>query len=328
MVYNIRVSIVAIAVATLFATSSAMAENRQKVTMHLDFLVNGYHAPFYIAQAKGWYKEAGLDVTIRPGRGSADAIKTVGTGQAEFGFPDFGATIKAMAQDIPVTAVAAFVQQVPAGIISFTNNAVDKPKDLEGKSIAVAPFGATAMMMPAWAKINGVDLGKVDVKTYNFGAMVPSFLTGKVDTTVGYAFGEYLAARTKSQNKPVQFLAFADTGIGAYSNGIIVNSGFMKANPKIVSAFVKTSLRGLAYALENKKEAIAATAKNTETSAATLLAQLELAERFFRAPGVEKRGWGVMTDEKWQATQDIQVKFNKQKKIISLDRVYTNRFVK
>jgi len=323
-----RAIILAATVAALFASSSVRAENLQKVTMHLDFLVNGYHAPFYVAEAKGWYREAGLDVTIRPGKGSADSIKTVGTGQAEFGFPDFGATIKAIADDIPVTAVAAFVQQVPAGIISFTDNPVDKPKDLEGKSIAVAPFGATALMMPAWAKINGVDLNKVDVKTYNFGAMVPSFLTGKVDTTVGYAFGEYLAARTKSENRQVKFLAFADWGIDAYSNGIIVSNAFMEANPKAIEAFVKVSLRGLVFALGNKEEAIAATAKHTETPAETLLAQLELAERFYRAPGAEKRGWGVMTDEQWRATQEIQVKFNNQKTELPLDRVYTNRFVK
>ena len=53
-----------------------------KVIMHLDFLINGYHAPFYIAQKKGWYKDGGIDATIRPGRGTADSIKNVGSGNA------------------------------------------------------------------------------------------------------------------------------------------------------------------------------------------------------------------------------------------------------
>lgn len=323
---NIRTRVAVATLAVLSLAGQALAEDREQVVMHLDFLVNGYHAPLYIAQEKGWYADAGLDVTIRPGKGSADAVKTVGTGQAEFGFPDYGASVKAMADGVPITAVAAFVQQVPAGVISFADNPVKEPKDLHGKSIAVAPFGATALMMPAWANLNGVDLSKVDVQTYNFGAMVPSFLTDKVDTTVGYAFGEFLAAKTKS-DKEVLFLAFADWGIDAYSNGIIVSNEFMEANPEAVGAFVQASVRGIEYALTNKDEAIAATAKHTETPPETLLAQLELAERFYRAPGVEERGWGVMTDEKWTATQDIQVQYNEQKEPLPLDRIYTNKFL-
>jgi len=317
-----------VALATTVMWSSVSAAAEQKVTMHLDFLVNGYHAPFYLANEKGWYKEAGLSVTIRPGRGTADSIKNVATGQAQFGFPDFGAVSKAIADGIPITAVAAFSQTVPAGIISFADKPINKPKDLEGKSIAVAPFGATAIMMPAFAKINGVDMSKVKVQTYNFGAMVPSFLTGKVDATVGYVFGEFHAAQKKSPKRKVLFLAMADWGIGAYSNGIVVNNAFMKSNPKAVAAFVKASLRSLKYTLTHLDEAIAATAKHTETPAATLKEQLQLALRNFDTPQARKLGWGTMTDDKWKATQDIQVEFNKQKKRVPLSAIYTNKFVK
>src|SRR5690348_17304931 len=154
-----------------------------KVTMYLDFLVNGYHSPFYFAREKGWYKEAGLDVTISPGKGTADSIKTVGTGNAEFGFPDYGAVAKAISDGLPITAVAAFVQDTPSGIVSFADAPVKTPKDLEGKTLSIAPFGATTIMLPAFMKLAGVDVSKVKTVTYNFGAVVPSFLTGKADAT-------------------------------------------------------------------------------------------------------------------------------------------------
>src|SRR5262249_15887760 len=84
-------------------SSLAMPVSAQtKVTMYLAFLVNGYHAPFYLANEKGWYKEVGLDVTISPGRGTSDSIKQVGTGNAQFGEPDFGAVSKAVSQGIPI----------------------------------------------------------------------------------------------------------------------------------------------------------------------------------------------------------------------------------
>ncbi len=211
--------------ATLIWAAALAAQT--KVTMYLDFLVNGYHSPFYVAKEKGWYKEAGLNVTISPGKGTADSIKTAGTGNAEFGFPDFGALAKAVSEGVPLTAVAAFVHDTPSGIISFADKPVKTPKDLEGKTLAVAPFGATAIMLPAFAKLSNVDMGKVKTVTYNFGAMVPSFLTGKVDATIGYYFGEYLAARTKSKNKPVVWLHLASFGIKTYANGIAVNNDFL-----------------------------------------------------------------------------------------------------
>ena len=299
-----------------------------KVKMYLDFLVNGYHSPFYLAKEKGWYKEAGLDVTISPGKGTADSIKTVGTGNAEFGFPDFGALAKAVSEGVPLTAVAAFVHDTPGGIISFADKPVKTPKDLEGKSLAVAPFGATTIMLPAFAKLSNVDMSKVKTVTYNFGAMVPSFLTGKVDATIGYYFGEYLAARTESKNKPVLFLRMVDFGIKTYANGIVVNNDFMAKDPKAVAAFVKTSLRALEYTYKNVDEAAGYAAKHTETPKALLKGQLTLAIELMDTPEARKAGYGLMTSEKWASTQKLQVEYGGQKQPVSDDKLWTNKFVK
>lgn len=299
-----------------------------KVTMYLDFLVNGYHSPFYLAKEKGWYKEAGLDVTISPGKGTADSIKTVGTGNAEFGFPDFGAAAKAISEGVPITAVAAFVQDTPAGIISFADKPVKVPKDLEGKSLAVAPFGATAIMLPAFAKLSNVDMTKVKTVTYNFGAMVPSFLTGTVDATIGYYFGEYLAARTESKTKPIVFLRLSEFGLRTYANGIVVNNAFMAKDPKAVGAFVKTSLRALEYTYKNVDEAAGYAAKYTETPKSLLKEQLTLAIELMDTPEARKAGYGVMTAEKWASTQKLQVEYGGQKELLPDAKLWTNSFIK
>jgi len=318
----------ALLLAAGLALTAAPATAQTKVTMYLDFLVNGYHSPFYVALEKGWYKEAGLTVTIAPGKGTADSIKTVATGNAEFGFPDFGALAKAVSEGVPLTAVAAFVHDTPAGIISFADKPIKTPKDLEGKTLAVAPFGATAIMLPAFTKLSNVDMSKVKTVTYNFGAMVPSFLTNKVDATIGYYFGEYLAARTESKNKPIVFLRLADFGIKTYANGIAVNNDFMAKNPKAVEAFVKTSLKALEYTYKNIDEAAGYAAKHTETPKATLKEQLTLAIELMDTPAAKKDGYGVMTAEKWGATQKLQVEYGGQKQAVADDKLWTNKFVK
>jgi NitT/TauT family transport system substrate-binding protein len=317
-----------LAAAALGIGLAAPAAAQTKVTMYLDFLVNGYHSPFYVAKEKGWYKEAGLDVTISPGKGTADSIKTTGTGNAEFGFPDFGALAKAVSEGVPLTAVAAFVHDTPAGIISFTANPVKVPKDLEGKTLAVAPFGATAIMLPAFAKLANVDMSKVKTVTYNFGAMVPSFLTGKVDATIGYYFGEYLAARTESKEKPVTFLRLSEFGVKTYANGIAVNNDFRAKNPKAVEAFVKTSIRALEYTFKNIDEAAGYAAKYTETPKATLKEQLTLAVELMDTAEAKKAGYGVMTEEKWASTQKLQVEYGGQKQPVPSEKLWTNQFVK
>jgi NitT/TauT family transport system substrate-binding protein len=325
---NPRIRPAAICAATgaaLLLSVSALAET--KVTMHLDFLVNGYHSPFYLALEKGWYKEAGLDVTINPGKGTADSIKTVATGNAEFGFPDYGATAKAISEGVPLTAVAVFVHETPAGIISFADNPVRKPKDLEGKTLSVAPFGATAIMLPAFTKLANVDMSKVKTVTYNFGAMVPSFLTGKTDATIGYYFGEYLAARTESKGKEVVFLRLSDFGVHTYANGIVVNNEFMASNPEAVEAFVKTSLKALAYTFQHVDEAARAASKHTETPLATLKEQLTLAIELMDTPEAKKAGYGVMTAEKWASTQKLQVEYGGQKAPVPDAKLWTNKFV-
>jgi NitT/TauT family transport system substrate-binding protein len=291
--------------------------------------VNGYHAPFYVAQQKGWYKEAGLNVTIRPGRGTADSIKTVGSGNAQFGFPDFGATAKAVAERIPITAVAAYLQNVPGGVISFAGNPIHEPKDLPGKSLAVASFGASVILFPAVLKRNRIDPALVKQIEYNFGAMVPSFLTGKVDATIGFYFGEYLAAvtETKGTDRKVLFMAFSDFGIHAYGNGLVVNNDFMRAEPDAVRGFVQATMKGIRYTVDHIDEAADAAAKNTETPRKTLREQLALALEFINNDDARRNGFGVMTKAKWDDTQNIGVEFGGQKGVVPDAELWTNKFV-
>jgi len=192
----------------------------------------------------------------------------------------------------------------------------------------VAPFGATAIMLPAFAKLSNVDTTKVKTVTYNFGAIVPSFLTGKVDASIGYYFGEYLAARTEARGKQVVWLSLAKFGVKTYANGIVVNNAFMAKDPKAVEAFVKTSVRALAYTFKNPDEAVGYAAKHTETSKALLKEQLILAMELMDTAEAKQAGYGAMSSEKWASTQKLQVEYGGQKAVVADDKLWTNKFVK
>jgi len=293
--------------------------------MQLDYFTNGYHAPFYVALEKGWYRDAGLDVTLRPGKGTADVIRTMTAGAADFGFPDFASLPRLISDGAPVIAVASVVSECPIMMISLEGKPVRAPNDLLGKTVGVVPGTSTSLMLAALFKINNIDESKLNKVTYGFGAMVPSLLTQKVDAIPGYIFGEYLAA--KNSRKDVVAFKMSDFGVHSYANGIAVRSDFMKKNPDAVRAFVKTTMRALEYSLANRQEAISILAKFTETPAATLAEQLDAAASFIDTENARKVGYGVMTKDVWTATQNIQVKYGEQNAILDDEKLWTNRFV-
>jgi NitT/TauT family transport system substrate-binding protein len=312
--------------ALVLSPQSAPAQTRVKV--HLDWLVNGYHAPFFVALDKGWYKEGGLDVTVVPGKGSFDAIRTAATGNAEFGFADGAVTAKSVTEGLPVKMVAIVVQETLAGIVSFADKKIDKPRDLEGKSVGIVPETASARILPAFFKTAGVDGSRVKVVNFTFATQIPSLLAGQVDSIEGYIIGEYLAARRGAPDRKVSWMPFSDYGLRMYSSGILVNNDFLAKNPQAVRAFVKASMRGLDWTIKNVDGAVDIVARHTETDKPQLKEQLEVAIPYIDTPEARKLGLGVMSAEQWDRTQQIMVDFGGQARKAPGAQIFTNEFLK
>jgi len=75
------------------AAPAAPASPPEKVKLSLNFLPYGLHIGFFAARDLGWYREAGMDVEILKGEGSADAVRRMGTGVVDFAFADLGSLI-------------------------------------------------------------------------------------------------------------------------------------------------------------------------------------------------------------------------------------------
>ncbi|MGH7002851.1 MAG: hypothetical protein ACREIP_02770, partial [Alphaproteobacteria bacterium] len=84
----------------------------------------------------------------------------------------------------------------------------------------------------------------------------------------------------------------------------------------------------LEYTYKNVDEAAGYAAKHTETPKATLKEQLTLALELMDTAGARKAGYGVMTAEKWGATQKLQVEYGGQKQAVADDKLWTNKYVK
>lgn len=327
---RLRYLLPAILALVLQAFAPAMPAHAQTpVKMRLDWLVNGYHAPFYVALEKGWYKDAGLDVTLEPGRGSGDTLKLVAAGNAELGFASSSAAAKAAADGVPIMVVSVLLQKTGMGIASFDSANIHAPKDLEGKKIGIVPEDGASRLLPAFMKINGVDASKVQIVNLTFATQIASLLTGNVDAITGYVMGEYLGAQSGGNGRKVNWLSYDDYGIKMYSNGIITQPDYLKDHPQVIDAFLKATMKGIEWTVQNPDAAIDILSKYTDTDKATLKQQLMVAIPLFsNGDQFDAAGLGKMTDAKWETTQNLMVQYGGQTKVVPPESLYTTQFVK
>jgi NitT/TauT family transport system substrate-binding protein len=300
----------------------------EKLTLLLDFTpAPGTHTVLFVANEKGFFREAGLEVDIQPGTGSANTVTLVGAGRAPIGFADAGAVSLGVAAGAPVTMVAMVNQKTLVTFYSLKPKNITRPKDLEGKTIGFMAGAAEAKLFPAFARKNNVDLSKVKIVDLSFPTRYPSLINGNVD-----ALGAFIVETPNIQaaaGGDVNMLKASDHGVDSYGNGFIVNNDFAAKNPQIVERFVQAAMRSLDYMIKNRNEALQISLKvapNFTREAAD--ARISLILPTFESNATRKNGLGSMEDAIWKETQDIMVRYGGQAKAVELNRLYTNKYLK
>jgi NitT/TauT family transport system substrate-binding protein len=251
------------------------------ITFVTDF---GYNGRYAWALDKGYYRDAGLEVEIVRGQGSANAICHVGAGNAMFGFADAGSLILARANDqIPVKLVAAVYRKPPQAIFCCENPGLKRPKDLEGDTIADTTGASIPALFPAFAKAAGFDAQKVRWVHARIGSLPGLLGTNKVPCVGQFTVGEALLQSRLGSANPVRF-AYADAGLSYYGNGIVATAATITSKPDLVHRFLEATVRGIKNAFADPADAgeimyklvpeVDATMAKKETEAAPQLARI------------------------------------------------------
>jgi NitT/TauT family transport system substrate-binding protein len=227
---------------------TATASAQTSIRFSNDWKWEGPNAPVLLALDRGWYAEAGLDVTVDTGQGSREALPRVADGNNwQMGSADINSLIKFRDKnpDLAPTAVMMVYNAPPFAIIGRKSLGVMAPKDLEGKILgAPAPDGAYAQWK-AFVKENDIDASKVTIENIGFPVREPMLVAGKVDAITGFSFSSFL--NLKANDVPpdeIRVFLMSDYGLDLYGNTIIVNPEFAAANPDAVSGFVRATIRG------------------------------------------------------------------------------------
>ncbi len=292
-----------VAVATSIMAPAAQA---QDVKFVLDFISLGRHAPWYVALGKGYFKEEGLNVTILPSKGTADAIRSVATGTTEFGFIDIPSLVAAGSAGSVVKIVAANYQKPPYCIFSLNPGAnIDSAKKLANIELGSSSASFVPKIWAAVMEMNGVDSKTMKIVNIDGSARVPMLASRKVASIDLFIMSEPAIRRAVPDAKPVCLFA-GDLGLEIYANSIGVHEDYLKKNPEVVKKFVRAALRGWKDTFANPKEAAEIQLKYVKAlNPEIIVEEIEILRRVAITPEVQKNGLGYVTMTRMKNTVDF-----------------------
>jgi NitT/TauT family transport system substrate-binding protein len=293
------------AVAVCFLASAAAAQERD-IKFVLDFISLGRHAPWYVALGKGYYKDEGLNVTILPSKGTADAIRTVATGAAELGFIDVPGLVASGSAGAGVKIVAANYQKPPYCIFSLDPGAnVRLPGQMAGLELGSSTASFTPKIWAAFMEMNKVDSKTLKIVNIDPASRVPMLAAGKVPAIEQFLMSEPGIRRAVTNAKPVCLFA-GDFGLEIYANSIGVSEDFLTKNPDIVKKFVRAALKGWKDALANPEEAARITTQYVKAlDPALAVEEIEILKRIAITPDVVTNGFGYISPARFKNTVDF-----------------------
>lgn len=284
--------------ASASGSASEPSEEKTKITFVLDWTPNTNHTGLYVAQDKGYFSDAGLEVEIvQPPEDGAEML--VGSGKAQFGVSFQDSMLPAVAGDdsIPIEAVAALVQHNTSGIISLKGKGMDRPKGLEGKKYATWDMPIEKATLKEVVEHDGGDFDKVELIPSTVTDEVSALQSGSVDAI--WVFYGWAGVATKLADLETDYFAFKDIDpvFDYYSPVIIGNSDWMKENPDTAKAFLSAVKKGYEFAVDSPEDAAEILSKNAPELDTELVleSQKYLSEQY----KAEVDQWGYIDPARW-----------------------------
>ena len=316
----------------LAAPRVLQAQERARVRLVLNFGVDGSTAPFYHAEARGYFREAGLEVQIDPSNGSGDAITRVASGAYGFGVGDLS-TLTEFASRQPGNAPRAVMvlqNRSPQAVVSLRSAGIAAPRDLEGKVIGNGVSDGSSRMFPAFLRINGVDEAKVMRRQVTAQLRDQMLLTRQVAGVTGFDYTTFFNIKANGVRlEEVSFLNYADHGIDSYGNAILAGQAVIREQPDVVRRFLAAATRAWREAAADPRAAAATIAAQSPLVDAALEAERLswLAQRQVLTPATRARGIGDVEPARLAETIATVASGFGLSRIPAPEEVYDGRFL-
>lgn len=216
------------------------------VSLQLKWRHGFQFAGYYAAQEKGYYRDAGLDVTLLEAHPGVDVVADVTSGRADFGVGTSGLLVARQA-GAPVVVLAAIFQHSPLVLVARKDASVQSVHDLSGRTLMVEP-GSEELL--AYLRSEHISTDKLKYVEHSFDPQ--DLIEGRVDAISGYSSNEPFFL----DKAGFEYFVFTprSAGIDFYGDNLFTSEARLRFTPDLVRAFREASLRGWRYAMEHPEE--------------------------------------------------------------------------
>jgi NitT/TauT family transport system substrate-binding protein len=249
----------AAATALLATLAPATAQGLTPIKFQLDWRFEGPAALFLQPVAKGYFRDAKLDVQVDAGTGSGAAVQRVATGTYDMGFADLAALMEFHANnpDAPNKPVAVMMvyNNTPAAVMALKKSGIKSPADLNGKKLGAPVFDAGRRGFPIFQKANNI--ANVSWVSMDPPLRETMLARGDLDAITGFSFTSLLNLEARGVKlEDVVTLPYSEHGVKLYGNVIIASPKLVKENPQAVKAFLTAFAKGAKEVMANPDASI------------------------------------------------------------------------
>jgi NitT/TauT family transport system substrate-binding protein len=250
----------ALTIAASFYAHGAQTAEKTSVKFIMDWAFEGAQAIWPTAVESGCFAENNLDVKIDRSFGSGDALSKLASGAYDIGVADFSSltAYDSAHPDDKITAVLVISERSAMSIVTLKKYGIDKPQDLVGKKIADQQGEASRVMFPAFAKANNIDPNSITWVSVAPNLRQPILVKGEADAAAGHRFTVLVGLRALGiKDEDVTTFPYADWGVRAFGNSVVVKKQWASAHPEAMRAFVKCSVSAIKMSIANPEQSIA-----------------------------------------------------------------------
>jgi len=294
----------------------------ESISLQLQWVTQAQFAGYYVALDKGWYREEGIDLTIRPGGPDLVPVDLVSAGTHDFGTVLLADLAVAVQEGKPVISLAQIQQMNGLLLVAFKSSGIEQPKDFVGKRVGVWLGGWEAQFNAMVAKEG---LSAQDFELVSQGFSMDPFLAGQLDVASAMIYNEYhVVLENGVAVGDLNIIDYADYGLDFPGDVLFVSRQLLEQNPDLCVRMLRASLRGWQYAVDHPEEAAAIVLKYDESGVQNMEHQLSMMSEIAKLVSLPMRPLGYTNRDDVRRTIDTLVSYEVLAGPVEPENVFTN----